>query len=284
MDRVMVVGAGTMGAGIAQVVAEMGCRVVLTDVSDELVQRGLRSIEKNLQRSLERGRLTAEQKTDILDRVIAPADPGVVEAEAAEVDLVLEAIVEDMPSKKSLYRELDPVCPSKTLFASNTSALSITEMAAATTRPDRFIGLHFFNPAPVMQLVEVVSGVMTSQETLGTSMEFIERAGKSPVQVVESPGFVVNRLLVPMINEAIFMVGEGVASVADIDSAMRLGANHPLGPLALADLVGLDVCLAIMDTLHTEFEDDKYRPCPTLKKMVRAGLLGRKSGQGFYKY
>jgi 3-hydroxybutyryl-CoA dehydrogenase len=284
MKKVMVFGAGTMGAGIAQVAAEADYRVVLRDVSDDLVERGIASVNRNLVRAVEKGRLTEERRQEI-----AAAIEGRVYVDAgadgcADVDLVIEAIVEDLGAKRSLYQALDLVCPHDTVFATNTSALSVTELAASTKRPDRFVGLHFFNPVPLMQLVEVVAGAATSPQTVDSATAFVEKLGKVPVNVADAPGFVVNRVLFPMINEAVFVLMEGVAGAESIDSAMRLGANHPIGPLALADLVGLDVTLAILENLHGESGDPKYRPCRLLREMVRAGFLGRKTGQGFYKY
>jgi 3-hydroxybutyryl-CoA dehydrogenase len=284
MGKVIVVGAGTMGAGIAQVTAQAGYRVVLTDVSDKLVRRGLETIENNLKRAVDKGKITAELKAELLAGVRGVAHVEETPDELAGADLVIEAIVESMEPKKSLFRGLDPLCPAETVFASNTSALSITELAASTGRADKFIGLHFFNPVPVMQLVEIIAGAATSSETLGFCTEFVEKIGKVSVKVAEAPGFVVNRMVVPMINEAAFILMEGVASPEDIDAAMRMGLNHPIGPLALGDMIGLDVCLSIMETLSHEFDDSKYRPSPLLRKMVRAGYLGRKTGQGFYKY
>lgn len=283
MKKIVVVGAGTMGAGIAQVVAEAGYDVVMGDINDELVQRGFGIIQKNVDKAVEKGKLAPERPAEILAKIRGVARVEET-AEVADADLVIEAIAEVMDWKRTLYQALDKACPSRTILASNTSSLSISELAASTTRPDKFIGLHFFNPAPAMQLVEVIAGAGTSAETVETCVRFAASIGKTPVTVSEAPGFVVNRILFPMINEAAFVLMEGTASAEDIDTAMQLGANHPMGPLRLADLVGLDVTLAIIENIFRETGDSKYRPCPLLKKMVRAGYLGRKTGRGFYQY
>ncbi|ABB15412.1 3-hydroxybutyryl-CoA dehydrogenase [Carboxydothermus hydrogenoformans] len=280
MKSVLVLGAGTMGSGIAQVFAQAGFKVFLRDIEINLVEKGLTTINKNLERLVNKGKLTLEDKQEIIGRI-----KGIVNIEEAQnVDLVVEGIVENIEVKKKVFAELDEIFPANTIFATNTSSLSITDLAAVTKRPEKVIGMHFFNPVPVMQLVEVIKGVATSEETYQTICDLVRQLGKTPVTVNEAPGFVVNRLLIPMINEAAYLLMEGVATAEDIDTAMRLGANHPMGPLALADLIGLDVCLAIMETLHKEFGDDKYRPCPLLRKMVRAGHLGRKTQRGFYQY
>ncbi len=280
IERVAVIGAGTMGSGIAQVFAVAGLDVTLVDVSDDLVARGLDGIRRGLERMAERGRLDAEARDAALGRTTATTDVGA----AARADLVIEAIVERLEAKVDLLAELDRRAPAHTILASNTSSISITRLGAATGRPDRVIGMHFMNPAPVMALVEVIRGLATSDATTDAVVALVERLGKTPVRVDDSAGFALNRLLIPMINEAAFLLMEGVAAREDIDTVMRLGANHPMGPLALADLIGLDTCLAIMEVLHRELGDDKYRPCPLLRRMVAAGHVGRKSGRGFYSY
>lgn len=275
-----VVGAGTMGAGIAQVAARAGFQVIMRDVAENFVTRGLNTIRKNLEREVQKNRLSEQDARDILERIT-----GTVHlSDLSACDFIIEAIIEQMPLKKELYRQLDEICPAHTIFASNTSGLSITEMAAATGRPSRFIGMHFFNPVPVMKLVEIIKAAETSPETLEVTRELTGKLGKEYILVNESPLFAVNRILVPMLNEAMFVLMEGVASAQDIDKGMMLGANHPIGPLALCDLIGLDVMLMVTETLYQETGDSKYRPCPLLRKMVRAGHLGRKTGRGFYVY
>ncbi|BCS96816.1 3-hydroxybutyryl-CoA dehydrogenase [Desulfoluna limicola] len=278
--KIMVIGAGTMGAEIAQAFAQNTFDVVLRDINEEAVAKGLAGMEKRLNRLVSKGKIEAVTKDEVLSRVKGSVDI----ADAASCGLIVEAAVENMAIKKVIFKELDEVCPAETIFATNTSSLSITEVASATARPDKVIGMHFFNPATIMKLVEIIRGMTTSDETYATIKEVTEKIGKTPVEVAEAPGFVVNRILIPMINEAIGIFAEGVASVEDIDSAMKLGANHPMGPLALGDLIGLDVCLAIMDVMAEETGDPKYRAHTLLKKYVRAGWLGRKSGRGFYDY
>ena len=280
MKKIGVLGTGTMGAGIIQVLAQNGYEVVMRARRQTSVDNGLATVEKNLDRLIKKEKITEADKAEIMGRITGSTEIEIVK----DADLIIEAATENLEAKKALFAELDELCKPETIIATNTSALSITEIAAATNRPDKIIGMHFFNPVPAMKLIEIVKGLTTSDETRETILALCEAIGKTPVDVAEAPGFVVNRILIPMVNEGIGILADGVADVEGIDTAMKLGANHPMGPLALGDLIGLDVCLAIMETLYTEFGDTKYRPHPLLRKMVRANQLGRKTGKGFYDY
>lgn len=280
MEKVMVIGAGQMGSGIAQVCAQAGYHVLLNDLKEDFIERGLGIINKNLSRQVEKGRMNEEQKDQVLSNITASTTLN----DASNVDIVIEAAVENMKVKTNIFAELDKIAPQHTILASNTSSLPITEIAAATNRPDQVIGMHFMNPVPVMKLVEIIRGLATADEVYKKIEEMTKTLNKIPVEVNDFPGFVSNRVLMPMINEAIYTLYEGVASKEAIDEVMKLGMNHPMGPLTLADFIGLDTCLYIMETLHEGFGDDKYRPCPLLRKYVKAGWLGRKAGRGFYEY
>jgi 3-hydroxybutyryl-CoA dehydrogenase len=280
IKKIGVVGAGTMGNGIAQVFAQSGFNVTLRDVGQAQLDRGMSAIKKSLARLAEKGKLTTEEIDAVLGRITTTVNLS----DLADCDLVIEAIFENYEVKDAAFRELNTLLAEGAILASNTSSIDITRLAAATGRPDRFIGMHFFNPVPVMSLVEIIRGLATSDETFSAVRELALALGKTPVEVKDYPGFVSNRVLMPMINEAIFAFFEGVASRDDIDTVMKLGMNHPMGPLTLADFIGLDVCLDILHVLYDGFKDPKYRPCPLLVKMVQAGKLGRKSGEGFYKY
>ncbi|QHW31309.1 3-hydroxybutyryl-CoA dehydrogenase [Paenibacillus rhizovicinus] len=280
IQNVSVVGAGQMGRGIAQVAALAGCRVLLHDTDDARVSAALDAIGKALASGTAKGRLAPEAAATAFARIVPCGNLSA----AAEAELVIEAATENMAVKKKIFGVLDGICGDRTILASNTSSLSLTELAAATTRPERVIGMHFMNPVPVMKLVEIIRGLRTSDETYDEVAELAGRMGKTALEVRDFPGFVSNRILMPMINEAVYAVYEGVATAETVDGIMELGMNHPMGPLALADLIGLDTCLAIMETLHEGFGDSKYRPCPLLRSYVHAGWLGRKSGRGFYVY
>ena len=280
IQKVMVIGAGQMGSGIAQVCAQAGFDVKLNDIKQEFFERGIGVITKNLSRDVEKGRKTEEEKQGILGRIAMSLDLK----DAADVDIVIEAAVENMDIKQSIFRQLDAIAPKHAILATNTSSLPITEIAAVTERPEQVIGMHFMNPVPVMKLVEIIRGLATTDEVYQAVEEMTRKLGKTPVEVNDFPGFVSNRILLPMINEAIYALYEGVASKEAIDDVMKLGMNHPMGPLTLADFIGLDTCLSIMEILHEGLGDSKYRPCPLLRKYVAAGWLGKKSGRGFYIY
>jgi 3-hydroxybutyryl-CoA dehydrogenase len=280
MKQIAVIGAGTMGNGIAHTAAASGFDVTLIDVAEAILERGMSTIAKNLQRGVDKGKMTADQKQQVLGRIRSASDVGA----ATGADIVIEAIIENLAAKTQLFAKLDSITTADCILASNTSSISITKIAAATKRPDKVIGMHFMNPVPVMTLVEVIRGIATSDQTYARVAELSKQMGKTAIEVNDYPGFISNRVLMPMINEAIFALFEGVATAESIDGVMKLGMNHPMGPLTLADFIGLDVCLAILRVLEEGFGDPKYRPCPLLVKMVDAGWLGRKSGRGFYDY
>src|SRR6266550_5489134 len=280
MKNIVVIGAGTMGNGIAHTAATSGMDVTLIDVDKPILERAMNTISTNLQRGVDKGRMSVNEKQAVLGRIRSTTDMQAI----ADADIVVEAIVENLAAKNSLFQKLDGVTQPACILASNTSSISITKIAASTKRPDKIIGMHFMNPVPVMPLVEVIRGIATSDETYAKTEDLAKRMGKMPIEVNDYPGFVANRVLMPMINEAAFALYEGVATAEAIDGVMKLGMNHPMGPLTLADFIGLDVCLAVLRVLQEGFGDPKYRPCPLLVKMVDAGWLGRKSGRGFYRY
>lgn len=280
IKKIFVIGAGQMGSGIAQVAATAGYEVKLNDLNDELVSKGLRAIEKNLARNVKKERITEQDKQNALNRITA----SVSLSDATDTDLAIEAAVENLKIKNRIFGELDQICPPHAILATNTSSLPVTQIASATGRPDKVIGMHFMNPVPVMKLVEIIRGLATSDETFEVVKRTSEQIGKVPVEVNDGPGFISNRVLCPMINEAIYSVYEGIATPEAVDQVMKLGMNHPMGPLELADLIGLDTVLYVMEVLHEGFGDSKYRPCPLLRKYVAAGWLGRKTDRGFYEY
>jgi len=280
IETIGVIGAGTMGNGIAQVAARAGHKIILRDVKDEFLQRGMAAIDKSLQRDVDKERLKEEEKRAIINRIQSATEMSALK----DCDLVIEAVTEDVNVKTDVFRQLDELTRPEAILASNTSSISITKLGAATGRPDKVIGMHFMNPVPVMKLVEIIRGIATSDETFETVRDLTLKLDKTPLECNDLPGFVSNRVLMPMINEAIFALYENVATRESIDGIMKLGMNHPMGPLTLADFIGLDVCLAILNVLHDGFGDPKYRPCPLLKRYVDAGWLGRKTGRGFYEY
>ncbi len=280
IKKVGVIGAGTMGSGIAQVVASNGRNVVLVDVSDEALDKGMKGIEKSLGRLVKKESISEEESAAIVSRIETASGFG----KLSDVDFIIEAVFEDMGVKKDIYKKLDETVPGDVVLATNTSSLPIVEIAVSTSRPDKVVGMHFFNPAPLMKLVEIIKTLATSDETAKLAYDFAVELGKEPVSTKDSPGFIVNRILIPMLNEAVFAYQDGVGTAEDIDKAMMLGTNQPIGPLALIDLIGLDVTIDVMDVFYKEFQDSKFRSAPLLRQMVRAGWLGRKSGRGFYEY
>lgn len=281
VKKVLVIGAGQMGSGIAQVCAQSGYDVTLHDVKDEAVEKGLAGIERLLSRNVEKERMTEDEKQEVLNRIAKSTN---LETAAKDVDIVIEAVIENVDIKKDIFRQLDKYTPEHTILATNTSSLPITDIASVTNRPEQVIGMHFMNPVPVMKLVEIIRAIQTSDETYEVIADMTKKLYKTGVESQDFPGFIANRILMPMINEAIYTVYEGVASIEDVDTVMKLGMNHPMGPLTLADFIGLDTCLYIMEVLYEGFGDSKYRPCPLLRQYVQAGWYGRKTGRGFYTY